>query len=324
MAAEMRVVALRDDHLPQLYAIYREVTATAAHCRFVPSPAHFAASLAAPAVPGTRLFVAEQGGRGAGFTALLAPRPGDGAPQPEASAGRAPEAELTALFVGDERAGQALLDACTAHARSLGARRLLAFPVEHGHGPIPSYNASWGGLSDRQPLVARLLTSNGFAPYHRELHLGCDGERFPPPPPPGVPPPSSGSGAPSRVEPAPRATRDGVQIRPGVDRHGRPCLRALHGEAQLGICVYGTLEHLTDDPAAARWGYIWWLHVQEEHRRRGWGRRLLAGALAALAARGAAGCWLTTASDNFPAQALYLALGFEIVDASAAFGKDLR
>ena len=35
-------------------------------------------------------------------------------------------------------------------------------------------------------------------------------------------------------------------------------------------------------------------------------------------------CWLTTGADNWPAQPLYLALGFEIVDCSASYRKSRK
>ncbi len=36
-----------------------------------------------------------------------------------------------------------------------------------------------------------------------------------------------------------------------------------------------------------------------------------------------AGCWLTTGADNWEAQPMYLLLGFEIVDTSACYTRQL-
>jgi ribosomal protein S18 acetylase RimI-like enzyme len=92
----------------------------------------------------------------------------------------------------------------------------------------------------------------------------------------------------------------------------------------VGVCDYGRLdERVSDDPAAAQWGYIWGLDVVEPMRRRGIGRLLMHRALAHLSAQGCRGCWLTTDATNWPAQALYLTLGFEVVDASTCFGRTL-
>jgi ribosomal protein S18 acetylase RimI-like enzyme len=35
-------------------------------------------------------------------------------------------------------------------------------------------------------------------------------------------------------------------------------------------------------------------------------------------------CWLTTGAENWPAQPLYLALGFEIVDCTASYQKNRK
>ena len=89
------------------------------------------------------------------------------------------------------------------------------------------------------------------------------------------------------------------------------------------MCVYSTLAALSDDPQAAQWGYIHWLHVAPELRRHGLARYLLTSALDRLYRERCSGCWLTTGADNWPAQPLYLSLGFEIADASATFRRQL-
>src|SRR5262249_29378379 len=141
---------------------------------------------------------------------------------------------------------------------------------------------------------------NRFAPYYRELHLECAGDRFPP----AVTSPPAVSIA-ERTDP------------------GQSILEATQEGQEVGVCVYSTLAGLSDDPQAAPWGYIHWLHVAPEQRRHGLARYLLTAALDRLYREGCSGCWLTTGADNWPAQPLYLSLGFEIVDASASFRKEL-
>jgi ribosomal protein S18 acetylase RimI-like enzyme len=46
-------------------------------------------------------------------------------------------------------------------------------------------------------------------------------------------------------------------------------------------------------------------------------------ALTELGAQEYGGVWLTTGAGNWPAQAMYLALGFVVVDGSTCFHKDL-
>jgi ribosomal protein S18 acetylase RimI-like enzyme len=185
--------------------------------------------------------------------------------------------------------------------------RLHAFPEEHGRGPVRAYNAGWGGLPDGEASLTRVLVRAGFRPFYRELHVTCEGERFPPP----LAPAPRGLGA-VRVEVGP--TR-------GVQREIE--IRLLRGGEELGNCIHSTLGNLTDHPDAARWGYIHWLGTAAPVRRRGVARHLLTRALHDLAAQGCTGCWLTTGAANWEAQPLYLSLDFEIVDTSACYVRPL-
>jgi ribosomal protein S18 acetylase RimI-like enzyme len=288
----MRIVPLHPDHTDALYRLYRQVTAHAAHCRFYPGLPHFAQALAHPHVEGTRVLVAEDAGSIAGFASVTGTTvAGDGVP----------EAQVTALFVAEEQPGLLLLDACQDAA--LDAKRILAFPASHERCPIRSYNAGWDALSDRIAVVGRVLARAGFVPTFRELHLECPASRMPRTPTP--------------------APQD-VTIIERDDGPDHWSIVATVDDQEVGVCVYNTLAHLTDHPDAGRWGYVGWLHVAEGLRRRGLARHLLTRALRRLQDRGCDGCWLTTGADNWPAQPLYLALGFEIVDASASFKKELR
>lgn len=288
----MQIVAFHPDHADGLYQIYRRTTAVATHCRFYPSQAHFADALAHPKVEGTRVLVAEAGNAVAGFASITATAAAkDGIAQ----------AQITALFVEHEQPGVLLLDACL--DRALDARRVLAFAGTHEQCPIQSYNAGWDALSDRLSVVGRALIRTGFVPTYRELHLECTAERLPQTPTPALPK---------------------VTISEREDGPHRWSLLASIDDQEAGICMYNTLAPLTDHPDAGRWGYIGWLHVAEGLRRHGLARHLLTVALRRMQDRGCDGCWLTTGADNWPAQPLYLSLGFEVVDASAGFQKTAR
>ncbi|MCX6044649.1 MAG: GNAT family N-acetyltransferase [Chloroflexi bacterium] len=280
----MKIVALRAAHLDDLYAIYCQVTANVAHCRFAPSRAHFHATLTQPAQPATQIFVAEEQTTALGFAALL----------------NHDEATISGLFVQDEAAGQALLDACLLQARARNVQQLLAFASNHNVCPVPSYNAGWDGLSDRMSLPSRLLARNGFSPYHRELHLACAAPLYPPTPT--------------------RATAP-IKLIEQTAAENHHTLVAVIEDQEVGNCEYSTLADLSDDPDAARWGYIGGLYASPAFRRQGIARQLLTTALDHLYRQGCTGCWLTTAADNWEAQPLYLALGFEVVDSSASFRK---
>ncbi len=99
---------------------------------------------------------------------------------------------------------------------------------------------------------------------------------------------------------------------------------AMMGDQEAGVCVFNTLAAISDHPDAGQWGYVDWLHVAEPFRRKGIARHLLTQTLQYLQEEGCEGCWLTTGADNWSAQPLYLAMGFEIVDASASFRRTLR
>lgn len=290
----MNVAGLQSDHLAPLYEIYRQVTTWAPHCRFLPSHAQFVTALMTPARPATQIFVAVEQTQALGFAALL--------DQGLACEGLH-EATISALFVQNEAAGQALVEACLQQARLRNVQQLGAFASGHHACPVPSYNAGWDGLSDRMNLIGRLLAKNHFMPYQRELHLTCTGEFFPPPLMP---------------------LAASFQLVERAKGGGYRTVAALVGDKEAGDCEYSTLAELSDDPAAAQCGYIWGLYVAPEFRRQGMARQLLTTALDRLYRQGCTACWLTTASDNWEAQPLYLSLGFEIVDASASFRRRIE
>jgi ribosomal protein S18 acetylase RimI-like enzyme len=285
---QIQIVQPRPDHSAALRDIYLSATSRAPHCRFAPDADRFAECLTNPRPAPTRIFVAEERGAPQGFAAL-----GRVKNEADGTEGDA----ITALFFAHPAAGQALLEACESEASG----EVLAFPAEHGRCPITGYNGGWDELPDRIPAVAQLLARNGYVPYHRELNLTCDL---------------------TRVAPEPADAPAGVGLRESVGEFEQSyyILHALAGEREAGECHYVTLAHMQDD-RAARTGYIWWLHVESDARRRGIGRYLMLKALDHLRRLGCDTCWLTTGADNWPAQPLYLALGFEMVDCSAGYRK---
>src|SRR5262249_17485127 len=137
-------------------------------------------------------------------------------------------------------------------------------------------------LSDRMPAIAQLLARNGYTPYHRELQLSCD----------------LGRAAPTQTTPP------GVDLRQQAREQAHSfALYAMSGENKAGECHYITLAHMLG-PHTRHTGYIAWLHVEPDSRRRGIGRYLMVQALDHLRRMGCASCWLTTSADNWPAQPL--------------------
>lgn len=275
------ISTFRPEHIPAIYKLYAAQTAELPHC-LLSSQSRFAADLTRPEVG--QILVAEAEGAVSGFAVL---RPVTDDQDREADA-------VTALFCADEAAGAALLEACVQQARP---GLVLAFPQSHGNAPVQGYNAGWDGLSDRLRVQARVLAQCGFVPYYRELLLarGLDGE--------------VGEARPSGE----------VAFEGGASEHGGYRQRAWLGGERVGLCLYATAAGTSDDPRAARTGYVHWLWTDEATRRRGVARELMRRALAHLRSLGCERCWLGTGADNWPAQTLYLAQGFVVVDSTVSF-----
>jgi aminoglycoside 6'-N-acetyltransferase I len=277
----VQFVPPRPEHTPALYAQYTRLTAGVPHCLEL-SEAAFAGQLLQAEAIDTLVAEGEQG-QALGFAAHT-----------HVTDDRDNSAQaLTALWFDQLEVGTALLAECRQRA---GQGDLLAFPAAHGRSPIRAYNAGWNGLSDRLASQGWLLARAGFRPYYRELHMICDM--------------ASQQHAPAEVA--------GVTIAL-AEEQGTFVQRASQGDQTLGVCEYYLLSRYTDSQRAARIGYVDGLWVRESARRHGIGRALMLHALAHQRSIGCEASWLTTGADNWPAQPLYLGLGFAFVDCSASF-----
>jgi ribosomal protein S18 acetylase RimI-like enzyme len=289
----MDIVALDPSHIEAVVTLYQRAIRSVPHCRFVPSRQACISALQSAAAERGPLFVAVDAGVPRGFAALN-------------DHGETVEgwrtAEITALFIDDVVAGNPLLDAVTTWAHAREVQRLFAFPATHFHCPFPGYNGGWDGLSDRVRLVAQLLTRRGFTPFHRELHMEYAGARH---------------------ASAPLSAPQGIRVVQRTAAQGQVVAAAFNAEREVGICEYSRVTRISDAPGAEKWGFVWNLEVAKAERRRGIGRYLLSFALTELSEQECCGVWLTTEAGNWPAQTMYLALGFVVVDGSTCFRKDL-
>jgi ribosomal protein S18 acetylase RimI-like enzyme len=201
---------------------------------------------------------------------------------------------IIALFFDEPATGSLLLEACRARATE---PELHAFPWTHGQCPVPGYNAGWDGLSDQIPAIGQLLTQHGFGPHFRELNLALDLAAYEP------------------IE----STVTGIDVHEQIGVAGETIFKIIEQERTLAECGVKLLGNHYDDPRAATIGYIDWLWVDESLRRRGVARMLMQRALALLKRQGYTTCWLTTGATNWPAQPLYLSLGFRVVDCSTSY-----
>lgn len=285
----MNVLPLNSDHLPELYSIYRTVTARAAHCRFVPSFERFSLALSEPRYSATKLFVAEEQGKALGFAAFEPRSPTEN---------DLSRASITALFSEHEEVAQTLLQELLKLADQFQIQQLEAFPEHHFHCPVPGYNAGWDALSDTMPMIARVLARNGFVPTYRELLMICDFKRFPP---------SDGE------------VPEGLSLRKRVPAMGGWELLPYIDQQRVGSVHYDTLARLVDSEDANKVGYIWGISVIQPMRRRGIARYLTRRVMTHFYELGCSECWLSTGAQNFPAQPLYLSLGFEVADTTVSF-----
>lgn len=295
----MKIVPVRADHIDSLWELYRAQVANVPHCSLLPERARFGEELLGVTTGRQSLYrppqqatvlVAEDAGTAQGVATLATYLDDDDCPQQA----------ITGLFFANPVAGGQLVQACEAQAHGWP---LLAFPSSHGNTIIQSYNAGWDGLSDRIPQVAHLLAQCGYQPYMRELHLS---KLL-----------SQPLKTPVTLSASLRLTLPKAQIH----YPGAMLVRVMDGENAAGICSYNTLQPLTNHRDGHKVGYIGWLHVEDAYRRRGIAQALMTDVLARLTTQGCEQCWLTTAADNWPAQTLYLALGFAVVDCSASFRK---
>ena len=95
-----------------------------------------------------------------------------------------------------------------------------------------------------------------------------------------------------------------------------PAARLFVAEGEGGVLGFAVFQLAADEAS------LYALNVDPAARRKGVGAALLAGALAALRAEGAARCFLEVRAANAPALALYRRLGFAAAGVRRGFYRD--
>lgn len=202
---------------------------------------------------------------------------------------------VCALFAapGDSEAVAALVAVAEQRFAELACARWWAFEDELG---APFYQCGFGQLSAHQPEVLTAFCARGWAVHAGEMHMTS----------PALP--TRGSAA------MPGA----ISVRTSRLGGGERTLDAYATENEpAGQCVWASMSAKSRHAEARRWGYVWWLGVEEAHRGRGLGRALLMRALGEMRDSGMSGACLTTNATNLVAQSLYLSVGFRQVGWSA-------
>ncbi len=229
------------------------------------------------------------------------------------------DASVPAFLCEDRSSADRLLMALERHFRGVGAHRLVFFDAgEHDNNP-PFFNAGFGACPETVPVVCQALARSGFTLANRELHMACDPE-------PGqdssLRREGDGPEFPTDLPPrAPYPLPEGITVRwSGLPTH--PEIDACSGVRNAGGCTGHYLCDTHASPQAARVGYIDWLGINPDFQRQGLGRALLYRMLQRMSEWPVERVFLTTGSQNWRAQPLYLSMGFGVVGTSVTMVRE--
>jgi len=208
-----------------------------------------------------------------------------------------------AYLRGERKAGQALLAAAEQHIRARTIGHSVAFNQRHRY---PFYYMKAAFLSDDMDHLGAVLGLGGYGRLGGEVFLDWLG--FDPPPVPSEPPAADVE---IRVE-----WQDGRGMLPGL------AVRAMRDEAEVGRCRHVSGGEYARAAEASEWAFCTSLHVRREYQGNGLGRWLLCRSFAELKVRGYHHATISTAADNYRAQALYCNIGYRAADWTYGWRRD--
>ena len=314
-SAPIEIVPLADEWLGPACGLFNELTSGLPHC--LPAvQREFACALQAPPRYAHRpvRLAALRRGQMSGFAIGSVNLD----PEPEGSLRVAcrGDASLVGLYCEDIQAGERLLSEACVRFQAAGATRVVAFDAGENHNQLPFFNGGLGACPEQLPNTPQVLTRSGFVIAYRELQMTRD---------------LSGDDLASRDGDAAyiqeplfdctvRETADDLlRTRWGAHSPDRLELDVLEGEKKVATAVGYLLSSHQAHRHAAGIGYISWLGVEPSHQRRGIGRALLKRMLRQMRRMGVRQVFLTTGSQNWRAQPLYVSAGFVVVGTSVTF-----
>ena len=205
---------------------------------------------------------------------------------------------------GERAAGDALLEAAESWMRERGLRQSTVMPQVWRY---PFYGFPHAYLSDRLDHVQALVRFRGYTRTGGEVFLDWPEMQ------PEAPTPPDGLEFDLRVEDRPGAGR-----RPGLR------LQALRDGEGIGECVLvsgGDSSPSADE--AHDFAFCDWLGVNDNHQGQGLGRYLLAQAMYLARERGYRHGAISTALSNDRAFLFYTNHGFQVVDWTYEFSREL-
>jgi len=202
---------------------------------------------------------------------------------------------------GERSVGQALLEWAEAWARNRERDAVVAWEAELRY---PFYHFGYAHLSERIGHVRALMGMNGYREPGGELYLTWP--HFTPP----------------KTERPPFDFDLQVEWREGPTERWLS-VRATQGEERVGRCNMD-LRQQSPAPDAQQWCYCGELWVRERLQGKRLGMFLLATALSEMRAVGCTHAAISTGANNYRAQLMYTNLGFQVVDYTVGFRKELR
>lgn len=232
------------------------------------------------------------------------------------------DASIPAFLCEDVSSADRLLHSLEQHFRAVGAERLVMFDAgEHDNNP-PFFNAGFAACPEAIPVVCQALARSGFTLANRELHMtratdlddGTSTLRVAD----GGEPASRAGCPPSDPFPLPA----GITVRWSNCSPANLEVDAFSGVRNAGGCTGRCLRDFHESPEAASVGYIDWLGINPDFQRQGLGRALLYRMLLKMSDWPIQRVFLTTGSQNWRAQPLYLSMGFGVVGTSVTLVRE--
>lgn len=203
---------------------------------------------------------------------------------------------------GRRATGQALLEAAETELRGRGMNRVEAV---YSHDSYPFYSVASAYLTDHLEHVQALLKYNDYVVKEGEVILDwMDYESDVP------------------VCPLPDAV---ISLEWEEGKGERPNLkvRAHLGEQEIGECVTNSFGEFTSAEEAQDWVFVDWLGVDEQYQGAGLGRYLLQRNLQEMKGAGYRHASITTIRQNHRALLFYSNYGFQRVDWTYSYERDL-
>jgi GNAT superfamily N-acetyltransferase len=311
----MKILDYSPDHLPELAALYNDLTRAVPHCYpalaqelagaiageygLESSGQHLAVESVFLASDGELLGFVHVGERDQ-------PRKENGEEDGEEEESGGSSTGVI-RFLGYRRgcrdAGQALLETAENWFRERQISSVTVFPQAFRY---PFYGFAHISISDRLDHVQALFFNNGYSVSEGEYVL--DWPNFDP------------------VFPEAPAGFDVdiyAQRTPSSGALPDVTLKAHLDDEQIGECVFIGASAFSRREEAQSWAFCNWLGVEEPYRRRGLGLYLLRLALVEVHDAGYIHAAISTALENYRALLFYTNYGFHVVDTTRQFSRQL-